>query len=420
MPIDEPERSRPGSRRAAVSSGQTARGRVGSAGRAGVRLDQAAAAFYADLRLSPFLRQMLHRSSDLVGGVAGSISLVDPFRGVYTKMAEQGASCRLGQSFPLDEGVTGQVVARRRPVVLSSYHQIRAGHLPTGHAAAHGAVAAIPIWWRGEVIGANVLFAGRQRRFTTGEVDDLELLTQLGAAGIVQAGASDPSLAHLIQERSAPGTGGVDTIVTEVGRHRAVSPAVADIALDLLSRAQQEAGRREPLARLRVALVHGTDGLRMLIHDSGALPPERPDRVDPSAAPAAVQDALSGVGARATVEAVPGWGTLLRVDLPYRPESVGQPAGTPSPFTPSPFTPSPFTPREQQVLARLADGASDREAAATLRISPKTVEKHVGAVLRKTGTTNRTAAVVTALQHGWLSTAPDAGEPSPGPSTAGM
>jgi DNA-binding NarL/FixJ family response regulator len=30
------------------------------------------------------------------------------------------------------------------------------------------------------------------------------------------------------------------------------------------------------------------------------------------------------------------------------------------------------------------------------------VEKHVGAVLRKTGTSSRTAAVVHALDQGWL------------------
>ena len=46
------------------------------------------------------------------------------------------------------------------------------------------------------------------------------------------------------------------------------------------------------------------------------------------------------------------------------------------------------------MLALLVGGLSDREIAARLGISPKTVEKHVGAVLRKTGTAGRTAAVV--------------------------
>ena len=54
------------------------------------------------------------------------------------------------------------------------------------------------------------------------------------------------------------------------------------------------------------------------------------------------------------------------------------------------------------MLALLARGRRDREIAATLAISAKTVEKHVGAVLRKTGTPSRTAAVVDAIERGWL------------------
>jgi DNA-binding NarL/FixJ family response regulator len=34
-------------------------------------------------------------------------------------------------------------------------------------------------------------------------------------------------------------------------------------------------------------------------------------------------------------------------------------------------------------------------------LSAKTVEKHVGAIMRKTGTTNRTAAVLAALANDW-------------------
>ena len=45
--------------------------------------------------------------------------------------------------------------------------------------------------------------------------------------------------------------------------------------------------------------------------------------------------------------------------------------------------------------------------AAALVLSPKTVEKHVAAVLRKTGTVSRIAAVMTALDRG-LAPGPDA------------
>ena len=94
-----------------------------------------------------------------------------------------------------------------------------------------------------------------------------------------------------------------------------------------------------------------------------------------------------GLGGRIGVEHVAGWGTLLRADFP-----------TTADRTPRP----PLTPRETEVLRLLADGLSDREIAGRLVISRKTVEKHVGAVLRKTGTAGRTAAVVRAMERGWL------------------
>ena len=83
----------------------------------------------------------------------------------------------------------------------------------------------------------------------------------------------------------------------------------------------------------------------------------------------------------------------MRADFPVRPNTAAAHADTPS----------PLTRRERQVLGLLADGLTDREVAARLVISPKTVEKHVGAVLRKTDTPSRTAAVAQALERGWLS-----------------
>ena len=49
-----------------------------------------------------------------------------------------------------------------------------------------------------------------------------------------------------------------------------------------------------------------------------------------------------------------------------------------------------LTEREKQVKRLVERGLPDKHIAAELRISVKTVEKHVGAVLRKTGARNRT------------------------------
>lgn len=351
--------------------------------------ESTAAELYGDLRLPPLLRQLLRHSNRLLGATASSISLVDPARGRYGKIAESGVSCQLGRTFSLDEGATGQVLARRRPVVLASYREVPAGHLPSGHPASTGAVVAVPIWWRGDVIGANVVFAGCSRRFTTDEVDELEVLTQIAAAGIVRAGAADPSLFTLIRDHPrTEAVAGIRTVVTEVGQARPVSPTVAAAAVDLVVRAERVAAGRQPDAWLHVAVVHRPEGLRLLVQDESADPPSGSDPLGTGAH--TWRELVARAGGGMAVERVPGWGTLVRADFPYAPAAV-------EPVRPGP----PLTARELEVLRLLGRGFGDREVARTLGISRKTVEKHVGAVLRKTGTTSRTAAVVRALELGW-------------------
>ncbi len=53
--------------------------------------------------------------------------------------------------------------------------------------------------------------------------------------------------------------------------------------------------------------------------------------------------------------------------------------------------PDPLTDREREVRSLMERGLPDKRIATALGISVKTVEKHVGAVLRKTGAPNRTA-----------------------------
>lgn len=51
-----------------------------------------------------------------------------------------------------------------------------------------------------------------------------------------------------------------------------------------------------------------------------------------------------------------------------------------------------LTTREIEVLALLADGLTDREIAGLLTVSTRTIEAHVGSILRKLGARNRAAA----------------------------
>lgn len=59
-----------------------------------------------------------------------------------------------------------------------------------------------------------------------------------------------------------------------------------------------------------------------------------------------------------------------------------------------------LTSREQEVLAHLADGASNDEIAETLNISPKTVARHRENIMRKLGLHSRTELVKYAIRKG--------------------
>jgi DNA-binding NarL/FixJ family response regulator len=62
----------------------------------------------------------------------------------------------------------------------------------------------------------------------------------------------------------------------------------------------------------------------------------------------------------------------------------------------------PLTPREQEVLGLLKLGHTNREVAQELVISPGTAKNHVEHIIRKLGVSDRTQAVVRALELGIL------------------
>lgn len=62
------------------------------------------------------------------------------------------------------------------------------------------------------------------------------------------------------------------------------------------------------------------------------------------------------------------------------------------------FSALPVTPREREVLAWLAAGKTDRDIAAILGMSHRTVQKHLQHLYEKLGVETRTAAVVRAME----------------------
>lgn len=84
-------------------------------------------------------------------------------------------------------------------------------------------------------------------------------------------------------------------------------------------------------------------------------------------------------------------------------EQGGATEGLPTAIaTPMDLAPD-LTSREQDVLTLLSDGLSNAQIGDRLFLSPRTVEKYVSSLLRKTDTSNRSELLRFALSHHWVS-----------------
>ncbi|MGZ5302208.1 MAG: response regulator [Actinomycetota bacterium] len=141
-----------------------------------------------ELSLRPLLERILKHSTELLGCDAGSICLVDEAAGVYRKEADFGISCQSGKVFPLTEGTTGAVVARRGPVIFGNYGDVPGGHVRPEDRAALKGVIGVPIWWRGAIVGSCVVFTRDPTRvFVHQDAELLELFAKHAAIAITNA-----------------------------------------------------------------------------------------------------------------------------------------------------------------------------------------------------------------------------------------
>ena len=132
-----------------------------------------------DFSPRPELERVLQRCTELLGCDAGSICSVDEAAGTYRKEADIGVACQSGQVFPLTEGMTGTVVARRGPVWFDRYDQVPSGHVAGPERATLRGVIGVPLEWRGRVIGACIVFSRDARRvFGPGDAELLELFAR--------------------------------------------------------------------------------------------------------------------------------------------------------------------------------------------------------------------------------------------------
>jgi signal transduction histidine kinase/DNA-binding NarL/FixJ family response regulator len=138
--------------------------------------------------LEPLLERILRHTMELLGCDSGSVCTVDEAAGTYRKEVDLGVACRAGRTYPLDEGVTGEVVRRRSPVILDEYAQVAGGHIPEPERSALHGVIGVPIRWNGSIVGACVVFSrDPSRRFTPAEAALLELFATHAAIAITNA-----------------------------------------------------------------------------------------------------------------------------------------------------------------------------------------------------------------------------------------
>ncbi|MGH3270820.1 MAG: GAF domain-containing protein [Trebonia sp.] len=141
-----------------------------------------------EFSLRPLLERILLRCTELLGCPAGSICSVDETAGTYRKKADIGVACQSGQVFPLTEGMTGAVMARRAPVWFDRYDQVRGGHVAAPDRATLRGVIGVPLEWRGRIIGACVVFSRDERRlFGPDDAELLELFARHAAIALATA-----------------------------------------------------------------------------------------------------------------------------------------------------------------------------------------------------------------------------------------
>ncbi|MFD8081035.1 LuxR C-terminal-related transcriptional regulator [Kitasatospora sp. NPDC059722] len=142
---------------------------------------------------------------------------------------------------------------------------------------------------------------------------------------------------------------------------------------------------QDGVTRLHVSWTFTGDVLRAVVRDDG------PGLLAADAlAVHRTADRIAALGGRAAVEAVPGWGSTVTVDLPLvapGPALAGDPLDG-------------LQPRELEVLDQVARGRRNREIARELHISESTVKFHVANILAKLGVASRGEAAALAHRAG--------------------
>jgi len=220
-----------------------------------------------EFSLRPLLGRILRRCTELLGCSAGSICSVDEAAGTYHKEADIGVACQSGRVFPLTEGMTGAVVARRAPVWFARYDEVRGGHVAPQDRGTLRGVIGVPLEWRGRIIGACIVFSrDEQRVFGPDDAELLELFARHAAIALATAQMHEAAEERARAEAAAAERDRLLGEVHDSFAQRLVSIRVyLDSAVRDLAAAHQAAAGGDGIgavaAQLRQASTAATDAL---------------------------------------------------------------------------------------------------------------------------------------------------------------
>ncbi len=225
-------------------------------------LRKVVASISSELDLDSLLGRVVANAVELLEGTSGVISLIDRDGAARVRAVHNLPEHMVGALLAPGEGITGQVLATRQPVVVEHYGRdlpkpwVEAGKVEAG--------VAVPVWWQGQLMGVfGVLAEGRARIFNAQDREVMELLanhvaiaienarlygevrdrlaevTGLQAASAALAEELLPERALRVLAQQALSLSGAATVSIELvgaaGRELELHVAVGEHALDLAS-----------------------------------------------------------------------------------------------------------------------------------------------------------------------------------------
>jgi len=139
----------------------------------------------SELDFRRLLTQIVVNACELLGADDGSIGLVDFDKDlIRIEAIHQMPDFELGSEWSVGEGLAGQVLKSKLPIVLNRYEEVAPPEMEGLH---DNAVIGVPIFWRGKMTGFFGLGSSNGKRFSADDVIQLEHFARHAAIAIENA-----------------------------------------------------------------------------------------------------------------------------------------------------------------------------------------------------------------------------------------